>query len=265
MGVRTSTPAATVAVSMNAYGGLLFTRDGLSSSTASLGFNNQRSTTSGEFQAAFVGITNTTASLGKPGVSFIGINSTTQSADHVGSRFDFQRLSGTPTDGWIAEFTNTSDPYMRLSHNGNLILQSAGTYTNTSGHKLEVIGGATRLRGANQTSGVAAFYVQNTAPATLHQIDNNGKITYWATNTAAGTTTVQTINRPSGTINIAAGESSKLVNNSLCTTSSIVLPVMRTNDATALIDSVVPGNGSFTINLTAAAAAETSVGFFIIN
>jgi hypothetical protein len=265
MGVRTATPGATVAIGMNGYSGLLFTRDGISSSAASLGLNNQRSTVSGEFQPAFVGITNTTASGGKPGVSFIGINSTTQSSDNVGSRFNFQRLTGATTDGWISEFTNTGDPYMRLSHNGNLVLQSAGTYTNTSGHKLEVIGGATRLRGANQTSGVAAFYVQNTAPATLHQIDNNGKITYWATNTATGTTTVQTINRPSGTINIAAGESSKVVNNSLCTTSSIVLPVMLTNDATALIDSVVPGSGSFTIYLTAAAAAETSVGFFIIN
>jgi hypothetical protein len=265
MGVRTATPGATIAVSMNAYGGLLFTRDGLSSSTASLGLNNQRSTTSGEFQAAFVGITNTSASLGKPGVSFIGINSTTQSADHVGSRFDFQRLSGTPTDGWIAEFTNTADPYMRLSHNGNLILQSAGTYTNTSGHKLEVIGGATRLRGANQTSGVAAFYVQNTAPATLHQIDNNGKITYWATNTATGTTGAQTINRPSGTVNFAAGATSLIVTNSLCTTSSIVFAVVRTNDTTADIKNVEPGAGQFTIRLNAAATAETSVGFFIIN
>jgi hypothetical protein len=121
------------------------------------------------------------------------------------------------------------------------------------------------VRGTGSVAGSDAFLVQNSTPSTLFDIENNGKITYWATNTAAGTTGVQTINRPSGTINIAAGESSKVVNNSLCTTSSIVLPVMRTNDATALIDSVVPGSGSFTIYLTAAAAAEISVGFFIIN
>jgi hypothetical protein len=66
---------------------------------------------------------------------------------------------------------------MRLSHNGNLILQSAGTYTNTSGHKLEVIGGATRLRGAGATSGTTAFYVQNSSPSTLFQILNDGATT----------------------------------------------------------------------------------------
>jgi hypothetical protein len=122
-----------------------------------------------------------------------------------------------------------------------------------------------QVRGSSATGGTNAFLIQNSSPSDLYKVENNGKITYWATNTAAGTTAVQTINRPSGTINIAAGETSKDVNNSLCTTSSIVLPVIRTNDATATIKNVVPGNGSFTINLTAAATAETSVGFFIIN
>ena len=121
------------------------------------------------------------------------------------------------------------------------------------------------VRGANTTTGVGAFLVQNSTPSDLYKIENDGKITYWATNTAAGTTGAQTINRPSGTVNFAAGTSSLVVTNSLCTTSSIVLPVVRTNDATATIKNVVPGAGSFTINLGAAATAETSVGFFIIN
>jgi len=56
-----------------------------------------------------------------------------------------------------------------------------------------------------------------------------------------------------------------VVTNSLCTTSSIVFATVRTNDATAYIKNVVPAAGSFTINLGANAAAETSVGFFIIN
>ena len=133
-----------------------------------------------------------------------------------------------------------------------------GVNVSTSTARLDV-----RSAGNQSTTDIANF--ENSDGADILRIRSDGKITYWATNTASGTTAVQTINRPSGTINIAAGESSKLVNNSLCTTSSIVLPVMRTNDATAIIDSVVPGNGSFTINLTAAAAAEISVGFFIIN
>jgi hypothetical protein len=52
------------------------------------------------------------------------------------------------------------------------------------------------------------------------------------------------------------------VNNSLCTTSSIVFAVIRTNDSTAVIKNVVPGAGSFTINLNAPATAETSVRLF---
>jgi hypothetical protein len=106
---------------------------------------------------------------------------------------------------------------------------------------------------------------ENSDGTDILRIRSDGKNTYWATNTAAGTTGVQTINRPSGTINIAAGESSKDVNNSLCTTSSIVFAVVRTNDTTAYIKNVVPGAGSFTINLGAAATTETSVGFFVIN
>ena len=157
----------------------------------------------------------------------------------------------------------------RIFSSGNIVMQNAGTYSD-NGYKLTVNGasssnGALRVRGVGAVSGKTTLLIENSNLSSLFSIEDHGKITYWATNTAAGTTTVQTINRPSGTINIAAGESSKLVNNSLCTTSSIILPVMRTNDATAIIDSVVPGNGSFTINLTAAAAAEISVGFFIIN
>lgn len=99
----------------------------------------------------------------------------------------------------------------------------------------------------------------------LFSIQSSGKTTWQATNTATGTTGAQTINKPSGTVNFAAGASSLVVTNSLCTTASIVMPVLRTNDATARIANVVPAAGSFTINLTAAATAETSCGFHIIN
>lgn len=105
----------------------------------------------------------------------------------------------------------------------------------------------------------------NSSGVVLSGIRNDGKVEHLATNTAAGTTGAQTINKPSGTVNFAASATSLVVTNSLCTTSSIVFAVVRTNDSTAQIKNVVPGAGSFTINLTAAATAETSVGFFIIN
>jgi hypothetical protein len=170
---------------------------------------------------------------------------------NIGGVVQFLANGNTQIGGTIPNFSTISDPNYRL-----FVDASTATAAAT---------GSVRIRGVGAVSGKTTFLVENTNPSTLYSIEDNGKITYWATNTATGTTTVQTINRPSGTINIAAGESSKLVNNSLCTTSSIVLPVIRTNDATATIKNVVPGNGSFTINLTAAATAETSVGFFIIN
>jgi hypothetical protein len=86
-----------------------------------------------------------------------------------------------------------------------------------------------------------------------------------ATNTAAGTTGNQTINKSAGTVNFAAAATSLTVTNSLVTANSIVLCTVRTNDSTAYIKNCVPAAGSFTVNLGAAATAETSVGFLVIN
>ena len=121
------------------------------------------------------------------------------------------------------------------------------------------------IKGKTSDNLESALLVQNSTPSDIFKIRNDGQISVWATNTAAGTTGAQTINKPSGTVNFAAGATSLTVTNSLCTTTSIVIPVIRTNDATATIKNVVPASGSFTINLTAAATAETSVGFLIIN
>lgn len=83
--------------------------------------------------------------------------------------------------------------------------------------------------------------------------------------TPGGTTGAQTIDKVSGTVNFLATATSLVVTNNTVTTSSLVFAVVRTADATAAIKNVVPGSGSFTINLTAAATAETSVGFFVLN
>jgi len=124
---------------------------------------------------------------------------------------------------------------------------------------------ALRVTGLGSAGGKNTLLIQNSGSNELMKIEDNGKITYRATNTAAGTTGAQTIDRPSGTVNFLNGTSALVVTNSLCTTSSIVFATVRTNDATAYIKNVVPAAGSFTINLGANATAETSVGFFIIN
>ena len=123
----------------------------------------------------------------------------------------------------------------------------------------------TRITGAGSTGSTNTILIRNSSSTTIHRIQDDGKIVYLSTNTATGTTGNVTIDRPSGTVNFAAAASALTVTNALCTTSSIVFATVRTNDTTAYIKNVVPGAGSFTINLGAAATAETSVGFWIIN
>lgn len=83
--------------------------------------------------------------------------------------------------------------------------------------------------------------------------------------TTGGTTGDQTINKISGTVNIAATGTSVTVTCAQCSTSSIVFAVIRTNDTSAVIKNVVPGSGSFVIRTTAAVTAETSIGFLVMN
>lgn len=83
--------------------------------------------------------------------------------------------------------------------------------------------------------------------------------------TPTGTTGNQTINKASGTVNIAAAGTSVTVTNNKVTANSIVIPVIRTVDATAKSASVVSSDGSFLITLNAAATAEVSIGFVVIH
>lgn len=103
------------------------------------------------------------------------------------------------------------------------------------------------------------------AGSTKARVDRTGHIYIDATNTTGGTTGNQTINKPSGTVNFAAAATAITVTNSTVTTSSIVLGVARTADATCSVKNIVPGSGSFVINMTAGCTAETSVGFVVIN
>lgn len=85
------------------------------------------------------------------------------------------------------------------------------------------------------------------------------------TMTATGTTGAQTINKASGSVNIAAAGTSVVVTDNYVATTSIVYVVVRTNDTTCALKNVVPASGSFTITTTAACTAETSFGFIVVN
>lgn len=95
-------------------------------------------------------------------------------------------------------------------------------------------------------------------------VDSTGTQTFEYTNTATATTGNQTINKPSGQVNIAAAGTTVTVTNNLVTANSIVHAVIMTNDATATLRNVVVSAGSFVINIVGC-TAETRIGFFVIN
>ena len=135
--------------------------------------------------------------------------------------------------------------------------QASGTAANT-----DLLISRTQTAVGSGIQRLADFQVGGTS---MFGIDNLGSTTHNRTITAGGTTGNQTINKPSGTVNIAAAGTTVTVTNSLVDTNSIVHVVLRTADATATIKNVVPGAGSFAINLGAAATAEVSIGFLVTN
>ena len=150
------------------------------------------------------------------------------------------------------------------SPDASMHIKGSGATSSTYGLLVTNSGGATATASlAVRDDGRVG--IGTNAPSKSLYIGNSGSFGTDATNTASGTTGAQTINKASGTVNFAAGATSLVVTNSLVSTSSIVFAVVRTNDKTATIKNVVPASGSFTINLGAAATAETSVGFFVIN
>jgi hypothetical protein len=74
-----------------------------------------------------------------------------------------------------------------------------------------------------------------------------------------------TSNAAVGTVNICDGSSSATVTNPTVTANSIIFPVMRTNDATCTVKSVVPSAGSFIVTMNANCTAKTSIGWFVVN
>lgn len=131
------------------------------------------------------------------------------------------------------------------STSGNLELKTGDSSASTAGTVL--------LQAGNGVS------VQGNIEMSMRQLKMPRTIT------AGGTTGAQTIDKISGSVNFAAAASSLVVTNSTVGVDSIVIATVLTNDATAVIKNVVCAAGSFTITLSAAATAETRVGFLVLN
>lgn len=90
-------------------------------------------------------------------------------------------------------------------------------------------------------------------------------ITLQKTITAGGTTGVQTIDKTSGSINLAAADASKVLNNALVSTSSVIIATVATNDNTMKSVQAVAGSGIITFYPNVAPTAETRVNFIVTN
>ncbi len=104
------------------------------------------------------------------------------------------------------------------------------------------------------------------APAELTLI--SPKIGLLRTITAIGTTGAQTINKPAGTLNVAAGQSSIVLTNSTIDADSLPFLTLRVADTTCtFIKSAVNNGGAHTLTITlnAACNATQSIGFLITN
>lgn len=83
--------------------------------------------------------------------------------------------------------------------------------------------------------------------------------------TAPGTTGAQTINKATGRVNFAAAAQTLVVTCNLADANSIIMATVATDDTTATACKAIPGAGTFTLKLNAAATAETAVAFLVVN
>jgi hypothetical protein len=97
------------------------------------------------------------------------------------------------------------------------------------------------------------------------KIAPTGNMSFDTQTNTAGITGTQTINKPSATVNIAAGQSTLIINNNTVQVASIVLGEIKTNDATAQIKNIVTNTGVIFITLVSPATAETKIGFVVFN
>jgi hypothetical protein len=91
-----------------------------------------------------------------------------------------------------------------------------------------------------------------------------GKLVMDATD-SSGTPGNATINKPSGQVAVANGDSSVTVTNSVVSATSVVVAVLQDNTDAIYVRSVVPGAGTFTINLSGATSGARKVGFVVFN
>lgn len=142
--------------------------------------------------------------------------------------------------------------------NPNTYTPGAGSFTGA--HQFMWAGSAPT--GDQPTLMMASFH--DAGGTARLQVQYSGKLVF--DSTTAGSAGAVTIDKPSGRPIIAAAASSVVVTNKWVSATSIVYAVLQAADATCTqVSSVVPGAGTFTINVNAACTAQTRVGFVVFN
>lgn len=195
--------------------------------------------------------------------------------------------------------TNTAETYITASISliSQVVASATGTISNAIGIFQPAVGNSGNAKihkiygiacdepadgiGDNCTNLIISKNLSTTVLQTSNNIANSGfwsifnastRPNFQASKTcfdstdASATPGSVTINKPAGIVAIAAGNAGVTVTNSYVTASSIIVPTLRTADATLTsIKCVLVGSGSFTISGSANATAATSVSFIVYN
>jgi hypothetical protein len=157
LGIGTNAPATDLHINSTfaTTSSLRLTRSGVSATDAVFEINNGTSG-AGQFLPQFLATSNFFNAGNSTTVGvFFQTRITNANSGDVGLIFDARRKPdgsnpfGSPlTTGWIASFRSFSTDYVRIAHNGNMLLQNGGTFTD-SGQRLQVQG--TTLLNGNVT------------------------------------------------------------------------------------------------------------------
>jgi len=165
----------------------------------------------------------------------------------------------------------TTNGFFGLTY-GSAITTGAGlTIGNSGANKFQFTGNGTfniaEAAAPSLTSGWGKVYADSTAHQLygMNAAGTKTMLTLDKTITTAGTTGAQTYNVSIGSIRIAAAGTSVVLTDSLITANSVVLCNLGTVDTTAKSVVAVPGAGSCTFTLNAAATAEVAIFFHVLN
>lgn len=144
--------------------------------------------------------------------------------------------------------TPTGTEVMRLDGYGRL---AVGTNSISSGNShINVVG----------ADGYAvAFFASNYSGGLVMSMNQAGQIALGGTTVGSGTNAAQTINYPSGRIEIGPGSNTVTVANGLVSTTSKIIATINTHDTTATSVQAVPTASTITFWLNLPATAETVI------